>query len=76
MRRLPIDTELDGYQWTLRFKMAFDPGTYTNGELYSSGKCNIDVPLPNWNQGGAPAGQMGTDARMRQVVWDELLPPA
>ena len=75
LRKLPIDTEDDGFQFTLTFKMSFDPGTYNNDEIFPSGKCNVNYDLPNWNQGGAPVGSLGDNAILRQVVWDEASPP-
>jgi len=75
VRKLPIDTESDGLEWTVTFKMDFDPGLFTNSETYPSGKCNVDFDLPNWDQGGDPFGFIGEDAVLRQVVWDETEAP-
>jgi hypothetical protein len=75
LRKLPIDNELDGFEWTVAWKYSFDPGTYTNSETYPTGKCNVDYDLPDWSQGGDPWGSMGADAKLRQVVWDETEAP-
>lgn len=75
LRKLPIDTEFDGFQITLTWKTLINPNLLTNDEIYTTRKCNKNIPLPNWNQGPMINGEMGEDAELLQVVWDETEPP-
>lgn len=73
--KLPIDTEFDGFEWVLTWKLALAPETVTNSFIETTPrKCNYDVDLPDWTFGGV-AGSMGAGAVAAQVLWDQTEPP-
>lgn len=74
--KLSIDTEVDGFEWVLTWKLVGSDTTVNNSfTVTSPRKCNVDVNLPNWSFPGV-SGELGPNAKMRQVVWDESEPPA
>ena len=73
--KLSIDSELDGFEWILTWKLVGNPTVINNSFTVTSPRaCNADVALPNWTFPGVP-GELGSGAVMRQVVFDETTPP-
>lgn len=74
--KLPIDTEVNGFEWVLTWKnVGADPVISNSFTLTSPRTCNTDVLLPNWNFPEIP-GQLGPGAKLLQVLWNEFEPPA
>lgn len=75
LRKLPGTTEFDGYRWQLIWKLLVDPLTLLDELPVAMGRCNVNVPLPNWTGGPSFPGSFGLTARMDQVPWNKSEPP-
>lgn len=71
----PATTELDGYTWRLEWKLIGNPLNLLDFLPVDSGRCNVDVSLPNWSSGPSFPGSFGTTARADQVIYDQTEPP-
>lgn len=74
--KLPSSDELSGYTWQLWWKLLNDPLNLIDHLAMTTGRCNVNIPLPDWASGPSFPGSFGLTAQAEQVVYNETLPPA
>lgn len=67
--------EFEGYTWQLTWKLLGLVLNVRDVLDVDAGRCNVNVPLPNWSTGIPFLGSFGDTARMEQVLWDGTTAP-